>query len=301
MNNRQTAKKNMYNRVLTFLGVPANAAVWAAFTRLVTEITNFEDLVGEIEEFLQKQQQQSKGVTTDKNKKYVDMVAITLKFARKARVWAEDNGNNTLEAIFDIQESDFGRLAEDVGESRIADVRKALNDNIASLGAYNVMPANITDIDAAIAAYHADAGKPGAAIAGKKLGTDALVAIFEEADKSLAKIDDLLIHEYEYTNPTVVREYKNNRVIVTVGVHHQGIDAHVTYSDGSGDAEGVTMTILELNKSGDSDIDGMVEVIRGKVGTYHVRFEGAGIVTKEVVAKITGSQILHLGVAVVKV
>ena len=299
MTNKQTSKKNMYNRVMQFFAL--HASVWATYNRLKDEISSFVDTNEQIETYLGKQQQTTTGVTSAKNDKYLKMVTITVKFARKARVWAEDDNNLTLEAIFDIRESDFEKIAAEVGESKIKDVRDALNTNIASLAPYNVLPADVTAIDDAITAYHSISGTPGAAIANKKLGTEALVILFNNADKSLAKIDDLLINEYMDTEQKPIAiEYQNNRVIINIGKHHQGLDAHITYADGSGDAEGVTLTLVELNKSELSDIQGMVDTIRGKVGTYHVRLEGTGIVTKEIIASIKAGEVTHLAVQVEK-
>lgn len=98
----------------------------------------------------------------------------------------------------------------------------------------------------------------------------------------------------------MVEEYKNNRKIETVGVHHTHIIAHITYSDGSGNAQGVLMQVEEVNKKATSNIDGMAESPNFKAGTYRVSFSGSGIQTKTIIQKIKRGQTLHLEVQVDK-
>jgi len=300
MNNKQTAKKNMYNKLLVFFKKIENAAIWAAFQRLVDEIADFITNDGELEKFMQQQQQETKGVTTDKETLFLAAVNLVVKYARKARVWAEDINNATLEAVFDIRKDDFTKIAEDLASEKLKNVRKALNDNLASLGGVNVVQANIDVIDAAISAYEAAEGTPGAAESEKEAGTEGIEVIMDNMDKNLEVVDDLMVSEYEESNPAMVEEYLNNRKIETVGVHHQGFSADITYEDNT-PAQGVGMRIVELNKSGISDILGHVENIRGKIGTYHIEFSGAGIETQTLIASIKRGIILNLVVKVKKV
>src|SRR5258708_1047457 len=132
MTNHQIAKNKMYKKVLAFLAIPANAAIWAAFTRLVTEIANFVSLNGTFDNATQTQGQDTKGVTEDKEDDFHKMVALSVSMAFKAYVWAVDNSNNTLAEIFNVQLSDFDHIAESVAFNKVKDIRKGINDNIAA-------------------------------------------------------------------------------------------------------------------------------------------------------------------------
>lgn len=298
MKNQQTSKKNMYNKCLQFFS--KNSIVWMGFQRLVDEITRFSEKNQELDTFVQKQQAETGGITNDKNTKFVRLVNVTVKYARKARVWAADTHNDELEAVFDVHKSDFFGIPEDLASEKLENVRNAINDNLVDLVAVNITAVSIAEIDAANLAYESKEGAPGEAKAEKKTSTTGIRYIMAEVDESLEKIDDLLISEYEDDEPEMVENYRNVRRIDNIGVRHQGIGADVEYADGSGAAEGVTMNIVELNKTGVSDINGHVSTLRGRIGTYHVSFSGNGIETKTVVASIKRGTILNLEVEVEK-
>lgn len=164
----------MYNKLLVFFADPVNAAIWAVFMPLVALITKFVNKNADLDQAIQLQNQQTKGITTDKENKFTDLVTLTVKYARKARVWAHDTDNSTIEKVFDVQKDDYTKIAEDLAFNEIKNVRNALNDNIGSLAAYNVTAASILEIDAAITAYGNTEGKPGAAQAQKEVGTEGI-------------------------------------------------------------------------------------------------------------------------------
>ena len=290
----------MYNKLLVFFANVDNAAVWAAFARLVTEIAKFVGKNADLDQSIQQQNQQTKGITTDKDNKFTDLVTLIVKYARKARIWALDNNNADLEKVFDIQKDDYTKIAEDLAFNEIINVRDALNANIGSLGAYNVIAANITQIDAAITAYNDAEGTPGAAKGKKEVGTKGIEIMMSKIDTCLENIDDLLVHEYFDTNRELVEEYKKDRKIETVGVHHTHIIAHITYADGTGNAQGVLMKVVELNKKATSDIDGIAESPNFKAGTWHIEFSGSNIQTKSIIQKVKRGQTVHLDMQVDK-
>lgn len=291
----------MYNQLLIFFAVPANAAIWAAFTRLVDEIDNFVHLIQSLDKFIQAQNQQTKGITLDKDQKFLTLVQLVVKYARKARVWASDNSNSELESIFNIHKEDFISIAQNLAFDKLINVRNALNTNIGSLAGVNVLPANITQIDNAALAYQSAEGAPGAAEGKKEVGTEGIEAIMHDIDHSLELIDDLLINEYADTEGVMVENYRKDRKIDTVGVHHTRLDVHITYSDGTGNAQGITMHVVEPNKTAISDIDGNAAGPNMKPGKYHVEFTGAGIVTKTIIQEVKRGTTVHLEVQVQKV
>lgn len=134
MTNHQIAKNNMYNKVLAFFAVPANAAIWAAFARLVTEIANFVSLKGALDLFIQQQGLDTKGVTQGKTGDFNGMVEQVVNMAYKAFVWAVDANNADLIQLFDVQVSDFDRQAEEVAFAKVENIRNAINTNIGSMG-----------------------------------------------------------------------------------------------------------------------------------------------------------------------
>ena len=300
MNSKQTNKKNMYNKLLVFFAADKNKSVWAAFERLVKEIAKFFDLNKQIDNAATTQSGITTGITTQKTEMRTKMSASLVRNARKARVWAHDNNDAQLEAIFDVQKKDFLEGKEEVVLAHAKVVQKALEDNQSNLSAVNVTPVNITESGKDIGNFESALGTPGAAESEKKSGTEDLTKLFADADTSLDLIDDLLIHEYEYSNATLVETYKSNRVIDDIGVHHTGLRALITYADTKLPAEGVTVTIVELKKQAVSDIKGEAEITRCKAGEYHVEFTGSNIAHLSQIVKLDRGHIVKLVVEVKK-
>jgi hypothetical protein len=300
MNSKQTNKKNMFNKLLVFFADEKNKSVWAGFSRLVKEIENFMGLNKQIDDAATTQSGVTTGITAEKNEWRTKMALTLVRNARKARVWAHDTGNGELEAVFNVQKDDFLKGKEEVVLPHAKNVQKALEDNQGSLGDVSVTPDDIAESGKAIGNFEAALGTPGAAESETKSGTEELVKLFADADSSLDVIDDLLIHEYEDSNPALVETYKSNRVIDDIGVHHTGIHASVTYADTKDPAQGVTIKIVELNKSAVTDIKGEAEIIRCKAGDYHVDITGDSIAPQSQIIKMERGHIVKLVVAVVK-
>lgn len=300
MTSKQTNKKNMFNKLLVFFALPANAAIWATFTALANKIAHFVDLNDFIDQAAQLQSGTTTGITDNKTKLRIKMTTLLVRNARKARVWAHDKDNSDLETVFNVQKDDFleGKETEVISHARI--IQQALEDNATNLATVNVKAQDITDSKNNIDQFEASLGTTGVAEGKKKTGTEGLTILFEQADTTLDLIDDLLINEYQETNAEMVLEYRNNRKIDDIGVHHTGLLATLVYSGTQTAVQGVTVTIVELKKTAVSDINGLAKIIKCKPGEYHVTFTGTGIVPQTMVVKMPRGHIVKLTVEVVK-
>lgn len=270
MNNQQIAKNNMYKKLLTFFATPANAAIWAGFPRLVTEIANFVSLNNDLDDATQTQAQVTTGITQGKADAFNAMVKMIVEMAFKAYVWAVDNDNDDLIEVFNVQLSDFDRIPESSALDKIKNIRDAINTNIAGMASVNLLPADVTAQDAAIAAYNAVKSAPEVAIGHKETSTDTIVELFAEIDKSIGLISRLIISQYGSTNAGMVSDFKNNKHIDDLPTHHSGIHTHITDEVSGEDIEGAQLAIPKVGKSAVSDINGIAEIIKIKSGDYHV-------------------------------
>jgi len=268
MDHRQSEKNGMYKKMLLFFANPVNAAVWATFARLVTEITNFVALNNSLSTYLQQHQADIKGVTQTKNDAFTAMVNIIVNKAAKAYVWAVDTANANLVQIFDVQKSDFLSISETKAYTQIKNIRDALSANIASMASVQLAAADVTAVNAAITAYQNTIGTTGAAQVHKTEGTKAIDAVMVPIDKSLAIIDKLIVSSYTATKPDMVKEYLANRAIDKLPTRHSGLSIHLTDAETGADLEGA---ILAVNgKTATSDIDGMAEIVKIMPGTYNL-------------------------------
>ncbi len=276
MNNRQIAKNNMYKKLLTFFAVPANIAIWTAFTRLVTEIANFVSLNSDLDDATQTQAQVTTGITVGKSDAFNAMIKMTVEMAFKAYVWAVDNNNDELIEVFNVLLNDFDGIAESEALDKVKNIRDGINTNIAGMAGVNLLPADVTALDALITAYNAVKSAPEVAIGHKETSTDAIVELFHDIDDSLGLISRLIISQYGTTNAGMVSDFKNNKHIDDLPTHHSGIHTHITDALTGEDIEGALLAIPVAGKSSTSNINGIAEIIKIKNGDYHVNVTMAG-------------------------
>lgn len=298
MDHRQSEKNGMYKKMLIFFADPINAAVWATFARLVTEIDNFVSLNNLLSNYLQQHQANIKGVTQTKNDAFMAMVNSIVNKAAKAYVWAVDTSNANLMQIFDIQKSDFLSISETRAYNQIKNIRDALSANIASMASVQLTAADVTAVNTVLTAYENTIGTTGAAQTHKTEGTKAIDAVMIPIDKSLALIDKLIVSSYTATKPDMVKEYLANRVLDKLPTHHSGISIHITDAEPGADLEGA---ILAVNgKTTTSDIDGIAEIIKVKPGTYNMSVSLADYATQTIKTVIEKGKLTELEVKMTK-
>lgn len=270
MTNHQIAKNNMYKKLLAFFAIADNAAIWAAFARLVTEVANFVSLNDDLDEATQIQGKDNKGIAQGKTDAFNAMVEMAVAMAYKAYVWAVDNNNDELIEVFNVQISDFDKAAQQTGFDKVKNIRDGINDNIAGMVGVNLLPADVTALDGLIAAYNLVKSAPEIAIGHKETSTDTIVELFHKIDDSLGLISRLIISQYGTSNAGMVSDFKNNKHIDDLPTHHSGIHTHITDALTGEDIEGANLSIPSAGKSSVSDINGIAEIIKIKNGDYHV-------------------------------
>lgn len=281
MTKGQTAKVNMYIAMMLFFA--KYKLTLAAFVQLVTEITNFTGIYDDLQLEIAKQKLKISGVVVSKETLLETAIKLLVKSARKARVWAMNSGNATLAAQFDVQISTFNDMTQSVVLNSLTTINAALHTNIASLTAYRVTATNVTDITNAITAASESIGTPKQAITTRAVATDEIVVDITKCDAYLELIDDLLVSEYEDTNPSMVAEYHLSRAITSLGSHATGLKTTVNDVVTGALLEGVLVTIVEVSRSIVTDIDGKAIILRIKPGSYHVTCTKTGYAPHETI------------------
>jgi hypothetical protein len=298
MNHHQIEKNGMYKKMLIFFATPTNLAVWATFTRLVTEIANFVALNNALSAYMQQHHADIKGVTNTKNDAFIAMVTIVVNKAQKAFVWALDTANANLIEIFDVQKSDFTGISETKAFNQIKNLRDALSTNIVAMASVQLTAADVTALNAAITAYQNTIGTTGAAQTHKTEGTHGIESVMYPIDKSLAIIDKLMVSSYAASKPDMVKEYLANRALDKLPTHHSGIYVHVTDAISGADIEGALLTVN--GKSATSDIDGIAEIIKVKPANYNVTVSHAGFASQTMKITIEKGKVTELEIKLAK-
>ena len=281
MTKGQTAKVNMYIAVLLFFAKYEETL--AAFLQLVSEITDFTGSYNDLQLEIGKQKLKISGVVGTKETALETAIKLLVRSARKARVWAVKSGNETLAAEFDVQISTFNDMTQSVVLNSLTTINAALHNNIASLTDYRVLAADVTAITNAIAVATDSIGTPKQAITTRAVATDQIAIEIMACDAILELIDDLLIPEYEDSNHVMVHEYHFSRAISSLGSHATGLKATVTNSETGALLETALVTIVELSRSTETDVNGIGLISRIKPDTYHVTCTLDGYVAFETI------------------
>ena len=281
MDKIQTSKVNMFIAVGLFF--VKFTSVFTGFGQLITEILGFTTSNDTLQGDISKQSLEISGVVITKNTLLDAAIKLTVKAARKARVWAVNTGNDTLAAKFDVQISTFEHMTQSVAINSLTLINELLYTNITSLTEYRVIAADVTVITKAIASAQTSIGTPKQAHVTKAVATAQIVTDIDTCDGFLGLIDDLLVSEYEDSHVEMVKEYRLSREMQPIGTHPTGLFATSKDSKTNAFLQGVEVTIVEVKKSGISNISGVVEIEHMKPGKYHVTFVKAGYVTYTVI------------------
>ena len=294
MNHYQIEKNSMYKKLVVFFATPANSAIWATFARLVTEITNFVSLNNTLTAYIQQHHVETQGVTQTKNDAFLAMTTLLVNKAQKASVWAIDTNNDNMAHVFDVQKSTFLGVSETKAFAMVKNVRDALNANIASMANVQLTTADITALDAAIAAYQKTIGTTGVAQSHKSEGAQGIESVIHSIDKSLDIIDKLIVSSYASNHADMVNEYHLNRSIDKLPTHHNGISIHVTNAASNADIEGATIALN--GKTTTTDIEGLAEIIKIRPGIYNATISATGYAAQTIKVTIERGKVISLEV-----
>ena len=271
MNKRQTAKMAMFLKVLSFLAKISSTTIYSGYKRLKDEVDMLATKVQTISTLSMQQAQNTSGVTSTKELAFTTMVKLIVKAAQKAKVWAQDTGNTTLVDTFDISENKFDRKSHAKSLILIKLVLKALTDNIDNIDAkvYNLTASQVTNAGNAVSNYESLSSVTGNTRSNKKAATDIINIMMSDANSSLETMDDLIISEYEDSEPEFIAEYRANRKIDDIIVRHTGVQFMVKDTAGK-PVEKANVTIAGSTKTAKTNIGGEAKIIGLKAGTYNI-------------------------------
>ena len=292
-----------YFRVLNFVGLWQSK--FDAITNEAAEIAKLEDAVDEIQAAEDIQETPTTGITDEAKVLKKNMGDTIIIYAKKGLPLARNAGKTELVEILTHGASYIYSASITTALSRARLMRKTLTDYHDIFT--NIKPADVADMDAAIAAFDAVKVDTQDAIDDKKEdGTAAIYKGYVKGNAALKNIYDFFYGEYQKTDPVLVKKLADCMAIDQTGVHHTGVTALITDPNPPAGAitnllEFAMMKVIELNKQALSDINGVAALIKIKPGTYHIEFSKAGYVTKVMIVKIKRGQIVTLEVTLARV
>jgi len=236
---------------------------------------------------IQWEQVETQGKTKDAKILQQDMAAIVIKFAHKALGKARLLKDEDLIKLMDHEVTHITETSKENALALSRSLVKGMVDNDTIFN--NITPANITAMNAAIAAFDAVKSDTSTTIDKRKIeGTQELRKLIKSAYETMQIIFDFVYGEYIDTNKTLVDEMEASMAIHIEGVRHTGISATCLgpvpgNNNQIGNLEGVLLNIVELNRTATSNINGHASIIKLKPGTYHVEFSKTSYKTQTMV------------------
>jgi hypothetical protein len=295
MNKKQIAKLNMYLAVQQTLA--SNKGVYEKFSRLNEEVSKFNELVDKIDELNTSLSKGTGGVTKGNANTKQNMIDSVVKLARVALVWAKDNKNADLMALFDIHKTDFvGNDAD-----RYAKANKIMNEiglieN--DLGKLNVAPEDITKAKALVKAYKDTLGTTQSAVKANKSMNAEIENLFKDVDECLVNIGDLSVNAMN--EPAFANAFVATKVINDAAVRRTGVTIAVTDSESQEPITTAWAYIEGSEKKDDADQEGLCELYKLRPGTYTIRIEAPGYKTEKLTATVEQGRITETEIGLSK-
>ncbi len=220
MTDNQENKLSMGLAVQTV--VNNNNSIWSGLPAFVTAFGDYETVIQEIQNNRVVQEADTSGVTLDKHSAEAALIEKTLAVSSGTYAYATAVNNNTLRKKIAFSPSSLSRSRDTVLRDICQLVHSEVNAVIANLADYGILPADLTDLQNKIDAYNSVIAEPREAITDKSTATQELVLLFKKFDGIINDMLDKLMVNFKSSDPNFHRQYTNARIIVDLGVRHEG-------------------------------------------------------------------------------
>ena len=297
MNKKQSSKINMFALICLFF--TKYNTILSAFPALFAQITSFFGKETELKALLDEQGYNSKGKTMSKEMLREIMIGLVFPMAKLAKGWALTVSNMDMLNIFDVCADSFKINEKDL-IVLIDGILKALGDNLTELADYNITLIKINAAKAAVVDFSAAKSTPSQQKKLKKTITKNIKTKILEMTGVLEICDTLLEGEFTDTEPTMVLEYQNGRKLVEIVGRHTTLRVHVYGDeDHTEPIEGADFSIVSLNRSEVTNVDGEGELVQFVGGDYVLNIKRKGFSEIDVPFSIKRGKLLELDVVMI--
>lgn len=289
MNNYILAKYNYFKQLEKFFN--DNELNWSDFEGLKEEIDEFFDFLKQFEAAKNLSENNTKGLTENKNNVFAGMIGLSLEIANKAKVWAKKSKNLVAINIFDVVKADF-----EINQSKSLDladkIYKAASKNATELAKYRVTKAMLDNLTALIKNATEQIGTPGAEKDKISTSLQELKPLTKNMDDNLENIAGLML-DYKESNATFYNGFVTVNKMDDPRTRYTKVLGKVTTVDGKPLANHL-IKIKELEDEQDlTDLEGDYEIEEFKGGEYTLQvFDEKGNLVKETPFKVsTGKKV----------
>ena len=307
MTGPQESRFSMY---LTFKEYQAPyTTITNALPNYTANSTIFLNTILQIQAISEQQKMSKKGITVGKNSLKESLIVTAADYSRKLGAYAKFTNNATLEQEVKFTASKLKQVADTAVKDYAQIVYDRAQPIVASLATYGITAATQTALLAAITAYNASLGKPGAGRSEGTKTTKQLVALFKTADTALANMDTA-VEIVRLTQVSFYNGYKSARKVIETGVGRLSVKGMVTDANTGEPVKGVTVTFtleggLAKAKGASSKPDvvkktadkGGFNIKSLPSGTYQVTLKKAGYADQVITVSVNDGEMTELNVS----
>lgn len=268
----------------------AQTAIWTASAGATTAVTALTNHITKIDTYSMGQQTDTKGVTITKGTKRDSLVSKIIKVANGLVALGNATGNFTLSGQAKVNKGKLDTMPDTELVDKGTTIRTAGNTNIAALADYNILPADITALQNAIAAFNTDIQKPKNTIGQKKTSTTLLKNEFKLTNTHLENVLDPIVRTYNETQPVFVSDYFNSRIIFNSG--YTKVPLRFIVDDSVNHLPIANVQILiqpgDIKKKTTEQGNAIVKSLAG--GAYTATLSKLGFVTQNINVNITDGE-----------
>ena len=222
MNNKDSNRLAMVRTTRDYLGT--YSGIWSPMAPFGAAVTDLTSKLTEIDAMAQKHDSPS-GATADKADARDDLEDVLFLACRALSVLAHEANDNELLALCSTSPSALGELDELALATRAANVLAAANARKTELATLQVTQANLDELTQRIAAFNEMRTGPREATATRRVQTESLRRLIQEASDILRNRIDPMVDLFSRSHPDFVAGYKAARVIVDRPATHASAKA----------------------------------------------------------------------------
>lgn len=280
MTNQEESRLSMY---LTFKDFQAAyTAITNALPNYSANSTIFLNTLPQIQAFSQLQRTSKKGAAEGKSQLRENLIVMTADYFRKLAAYARFTNNVMLAQEVKISESKLRQAADTAVRDYAQLAYDRAQANLAALSTYGITAATQTSLAAAISAYNASIGKPGASRTESWKTTRQLKALFKTAEAALANMD-AAVEIVRLTQPDFYKAYQKARKTVYTGVGSIALKGLVTDATTGAPLKGVTVSLaldgVAVKMKAAVSTNAQPDVVKktAEKGGFHIKTLPAGI------------------------
>lgn len=193
----------------------AQTAVWETNNAFKNLVLKYDELLDDVANATVNSEIVSTGATTDKANAERAAIKMTVNLAKRASVYALEEGNVELHDQLRVTKSTLERRPDTMTLAKMRDIHNRLTAVVADLADYGVLPADLTAMDGLINAYEAIIVRPRTLIVERKgYNQNTIPELLAEVRVVLYKMDSM-INLYE--GEALKQQYKDARIIIDLG------------------------------------------------------------------------------------